>query len=36
MDEVCIKENRSTELGHYISLKLGGWLNRIPVCWPRE
>src|SRR4051794_32419765 len=25
MDEVGIKENGSTELGQYISLKLGGW-----------
>jgi hypothetical protein len=27
MDEVGIKENGSTELGQYISLKLGGWLD---------
>jgi hypothetical protein len=32
MDEVGIKENGSTELGHYISLKLGGWLDGVPVC----
>src|ERR1700733_119862 len=32
MDEVGIKENGSTELGKYISLKLGGWLDGVPVC----
>jgi hypothetical protein len=32
MDEVGIKENGSTELGQYISLKLGGWLDGVPVC----
>ena len=32
MDEVSIKENGSTELGQYISLKLGGWLDGVPVC----
>jgi hypothetical protein len=29
MDEVCIKENGSTEVGHYINLKLGGWLDEV-------
>ena len=32
MDEVGIKENGSTELGQYTSLKLGGWLDGVPVC----
>jgi hypothetical protein len=32
MDEVDIKENGSTELGHYIGLKLGGWWNAVRVC----
>ena len=32
MDEVGIKENGSTGLGHYVSLKLGGWLDGVPVC----
>jgi hypothetical protein len=32
MDEGGIKENGSTELGQYISLKLGSWLDGVPVC----
>ena len=32
MEEVDIKENGSTELGRYVSLKLGGWLDGVPVC----
>jgi hypothetical protein len=32
MDEVSIREDGSTELGHYIGLKLGGWLDGVPVC----
>jgi hypothetical protein len=32
MDDVGVKENGSTELGHYISLKLDGWLDGVPVC----
>lgn len=32
MDEVDITENGSTELGLYISLKLGGWMDAVPVC----
>jgi hypothetical protein len=32
MDEVGIKENGSTELGHYVNLKLGGWMDGVPVC----
>jgi hypothetical protein len=32
IDEASIKENGSTELGQYISLKLGGWLDGVLVC----
>jgi hypothetical protein len=32
MDEVGIKESGSAKLGQYISLKLGGWLDGVPVC----
>jgi hypothetical protein len=32
MDEVGIKENGFTELGHYISLKVSGWLDAVRVC----
>ena len=32
MDEMSIEENGSTELGYYVSLKLAGWLDGVPVC----
>jgi len=32
MEEVSIKENGSTALGHYVRLKMDGWLDGIPVC----
>lgn len=32
MEEVAIKENGSTALGHYVRLKIDGWLDGIPVC----
>ncbi|KIW39686.1 uncharacterized protein PV06_08276 [Exophiala oligosperma] len=32
MEEMTIKENGSTSLGHYIRLKIDGWLDGISVC----
>lgn len=32
IDEVDIMENGSTELGLYVGLKLGGWMDAVPVC----
>lgn len=32
MGKLYIDENGSTELGLYTTLKIGGWLNGIPVC----
>lgn len=31
MEEMHIKEDGSTELGHYVRLRLGGWLDGVPV-----
>lgn len=32
MEEVLVREDGSTELGRYVGLKLGGWLEGVPVC----
>ena len=32
MEEVGVEENGSTELGRYVSLRIGGWLDGVPVC----
>ena len=32
MEEVVIREDGSTELGWYVGLKIGGWLEGVPVC----
>jgi hypothetical protein len=32
MDEMEVKQDGSTELGHLIGLKAGGWLDEVTVC----